>query len=424
MPKTSFDYELALSYAHKDEDIAAIISEELENIFQDKFFKDSIRQHELAEASDFKNKLRSIFDGAHYAVILYSPNYQKGEFTQVELKKIIDLCSSKADRRFFIININDTSPEGTPISELTYNLITLPGKLSSLTAEEQRTRDLVFKEIVHARIKKYIIQCTVDNSADSYGISVRTLFAEGNSPTWDTEYNWNLFATKFIDTKGRKLKPEYSWIDLWDYVKTDFNTIYEQISKQQIRCEINLNCHLSIAFKLGLLYGQLNSPFSKSRNLMLKSGKGCCFSFSENYIYATDESTALAKEERDGNAPQADSIICTVSVSLNGRNPDALWFAQEKSIESNNIICKKRFLFYKQVDIQNADMLEQIANSLEEQLTAARVDERADNIHLFLDTPAALAFVLGNRKVFPGRIILYEYDQDSDSYYKSLERND
>ena len=33
MPKTPFDYELALSYAHKDEDIAAIISEELKNIF-------------------------------------------------------------------------------------------------------------------------------------------------------------------------------------------------------------------------------------------------------------------------------------------------------------------------------------------------------------------------------------------------------
>ena len=31
MPKTPFDYELALSYAHKDEDIAAIISEELKN---------------------------------------------------------------------------------------------------------------------------------------------------------------------------------------------------------------------------------------------------------------------------------------------------------------------------------------------------------------------------------------------------------
>lgn len=426
MPKTPFDYELALSYAHKDEDIAAIISEELKNIFQDKFFKDSIQQHELADASDFKNKLRSIFARAHYAVILYSPNYQKGEFTQVELKEIIDLCSSEADRRFFIININDTSPEGTPISELTYNLITLPGKLSSLTAEEKSHLKKQIKEIVHARIKKYIIRRTLDGSADSYGISVRTSFAEGNSPTWDTEYDWNLFATEFIELKGRKIKPEYSWINLWDYVKTDFNTIYEHIksSNQHIKCKINLNCHLSIAFKLGLLYGQLNSPFSKSRNLVLNSGKGPLFSFSENYLYTTDETTALAKEERDGNDPQADSIICTVSVSLNGRNLDALWYAQEKSIESNNIICKKRFLFHEKVCIENADMLEQIVNSLEAQLTAARVAERADNIHLFLDAPAALAFVLGNRKVFSGRIILYEYDQDSDSYYKSLERND
>ena len=180
---------------------------------------------------------------------------------------------------------------------------------------------------------------------------MRTSFAEGNSPTWDTEYDWNLFATEFIESKGRKIKPEYSWINLWDYVKTDFNTIYEHIksSNQHIKCKINLNCHLSIAFKLGLLYGQLNSPFSKSRNLVLDSGKGPLFSFSENYIYTTDETTALAKEERDGNDPQADSIICTVSVSLNGRNLDALWYAQEKSIESNNIICKKRFLFHEKV---------------------------------------------------------------------------
>lgn len=39
MPKTPFDYELALSYAHKDEDIAAIISEELKNIFRTNFSK-------------------------------------------------------------------------------------------------------------------------------------------------------------------------------------------------------------------------------------------------------------------------------------------------------------------------------------------------------------------------------------------------
>ena len=70
------------------------------------------------------------------------------------------------------------------------------------------------------------------------------------------------------------------------------------------------------------------------------------------------------------------------------------------------------------------DMLEQIVDSLEEQLAAARAYSCADNIHLFLRAPAALAFVLGNKKIFPGNIILYEYDQSSDSYAKSLERND
>lgn len=426
MPKTPFDYELALSYAHKDEDIAAIISEELKNIFQDKFFKDSIQQHELADASDFKNKLRSIFGRAHYAVILYSPNYQKGEFTQVELKEIIDLCSSEADRRFFIININDTSPEGTPISELTYNLITLPSKLSSLTAEEKSHLKEQIKEIVHARIKKYIIRRTLDGSADSYGISVRTLFAEGNTPIWEPQYNWNLFTTEFVNAESRTLKPEYTWDDLWNYVKTDFNTIYEhiRISGQRIKCTINLNCHLSIAFKLGLLYGQLNSPFSQYRNLVLVSGKGHCFTFSENRIPTQSETAAFIKEEKCGNDPGADSIVCTVSASLNGRDLSSLWQTQEKSIEKGNISCKKRFLFHRAGNIENADLLEQIVDSLAEQLTAARADEYAENIHLFLDAPAVLAFVLGNHKVFPGKVILYEYDQKQDRYYQSLERND
>lgn len=69
-------------------------------------------------------------------------------------------------------------------------------------------------------------------------------------------------------------------------------------------------------------------------------------------------------------------------------------------------------------------MLEQIVDSLAEQLIAVRADECVDNIHLFLDAPAALAFVLGNHKVFPGRIILYEYEQNPDCYYQSLDRND
>ena len=419
MEKTAFKYELALSYAHKDEPVAAMISEEFQNIFQDRFFKDTIHPHELSSATNFKNRLRHLFSISHYAVILYSPNYQNGEFAQVELKAITELYGGDVNPRFFIINIDDTTIKEESLNELTYILLPLKRK----TEAEIKER---IKEIVHKQIKKYIIQETVSDFGDSYGISIRTLFAEGNTPIWEPQYNWNLFTTEFINTESRKLKSKYTWKDLWDSVKADFNTIYERLKilKSSIKCTINLNCHLSIAFKLGLLYGQLNSPFSQYRNLVVVSGKGHRFTFSESRIPTPGGTSAFLKEEKNGNDPRADSIVCTVSASLNGRNLSALWKTQEKTIEESNIACKKRFLFHRKGDIENADLLEQIVDSLAEQLIAVRTDECVDNIHLFLDTPAALAFVLGNHKVFPGRIILYEYEQNPDCYYQSLERND
>lgn len=419
MQKTTYKYELALSYAHKDEYIATMIGEEFKNIFQDRFFMDTIQSHELSSASDFKKRLRYLFSKSHYAVILYSENYQHGEFAQVEQQAITELFGKDENPRFFIININDTPVKEDTLDGLTYNLLSLKRK----TAVQKKDS---IKKIIHEQIKKHIIKDTLAECDCSYGISVRTLFAEGNTPIWEPQYNWNLFATEFVNAESRTLKPEYTWDDLWNYVKTDFNTIYEhiRISGQRIKCTINLNCHLSIAFKLGLLYGQLNSPFSQYRNLVLVSGKGHCFTFSENRIPAQSGTAAFIKEEKCGNDPGADSIVCTVSASLNGRDLSSLWQTQEKSIEEGNISCKKRFLFHRAGNIENADLLEQIVDSLAEQLTAARADEYAENIHLFLDAPAALAFVLGNHKVFPGKVILYEYDQKQDRYYQSLERND
>ena len=74
MQKTTYKYELALSYAHKDEYIATMIGEEFKNIFQDRFFMDTIQSHELSSASDFKKRLRYLCSKSHYAVILYSEN--------------------------------------------------------------------------------------------------------------------------------------------------------------------------------------------------------------------------------------------------------------------------------------------------------------------------------------------------------------
>lgn len=414
MEKTTNKYELALSYAHKDEPIAAMISEEFRNIFQDRFFKDTIHSHELSSAEDFKKRLRYLFSVSHYAVILYSPNYQNGEFAQVERKAITETYGRKENRRFFIVNIDDTPVKEKSLTGLTYILLPVKSK----TEAEIKKR---IKEIVHKQIKRHIIQETLSDFGNSYGISVRTLFAEGNTPIWEPQYNWNLFTTEFINTESRKLKSEYTWNDLWYYVKADFTEIYNKLKiMPSYHCTLNLNCHLSIAYKLGLLYSDLSLP--EHRNLTLKSGKGqAVFSFAAKRT-CTFKGNIFSRSETAGNNSFADDIICVVS--LTSGNAYGLSETVRKSIELNQIKHKKIFTFSSATKIENAEMLEQIVDSLEEQLAAARAYSCADNIHLFLRAPAALAFVLGNKKIFPGNIILYEYDQSSDSYAKSLERND
>lgn len=216
------------------------------------------------------------------------------------------------------------------------------------------------------------------------------------------------------------MKSEYTWNELWKYVKADFTEIYSHLKiMPAYQCTINLNCHLSIAYKLGLLYGDLSLP--EHRNLTLKSGKGHPFTFAAKRACPSEEN-AFSCSESGGNDSFADSIICMVS--LTSRDAYGLPETVRKSVELNQIKYKNIFMFFAAIKIENTDMLEQIVDSLEEQLAAARAYSCADNIHLFLRAPAALAFVLGNKKIFPGNIILYEYDQSSDSYAKSLERND
>lgn len=114
---------------------------------------------------------------------------------QVELKAITELYGGDVNPRFFIINIDDTTIKEESLNELTYILLPLKRK----TEAEIKER---IKEIVHKQIKKYIIQETLSDFGDSYGISIRTLFAEGNTPIWEPQYNWNLFTTEFINTES------------------------------------------------------------------------------------------------------------------------------------------------------------------------------------------------------------------------------
>ena len=53
-------YEIALSYAHLDWEIANMIGKQLDFIFSDSFFMDEYRPEELANADVFEEKLKDI----------------------------------------------------------------------------------------------------------------------------------------------------------------------------------------------------------------------------------------------------------------------------------------------------------------------------------------------------------------------------
>lgn len=93
-------------------------------------------------------------------------------------------------------------------------------------------------------------------------------------------------------------------------------------------------------------------------------------------------------------------------------------------LNSQNIAFKKLFSYSDSIDIKNTDELGQLSFFLHNQLLELMTNEKATCLHLFLRVPAALAFVLGSIPMFPGKILLYEYDQESNSYTMSLKRFD
>lgn len=415
MKKESYKYELALSYAHKDEAIASSISLEFQNIFQDRFFQDVLHPEDLAVASKFEERLKTIFNNSHYAVILYTENYQKGRFAQVELKTIVSRSIAENSNHFFILHLNDIPVKEKCIKGLTYINLPLKGKSPS------EKKNLI-QDAVHNKIKRCIIDNTLKNMEDTYSLSLRTLFAGGNTPIWETDYDWNLFTTEFIEPEGRKLRQEYKWDDLWNYVKSDFMRIYNKIkATPSVLLKINLNCHLSIAYNLGVLYGDLSIP--KNRNLILTSGKNLhsIFDF-RRPVSPSDINISITRSEKAGNNIVSNDIACIIS--LTSRPMPNLCSTVTNFLNSQTIAFKKLFSYSDSIDIKNTDELGQLSFFLHNQLLELMTNEKATCLHLFLRVPAALAFVLGSIPMFPGKILLYEYDQESNSYTMSLKRFD
>jgi len=411
------DYEIALSYAHKDKDIADMVGKELEDIFAGGFFMDELRPEELANADPFRQKLRNIFERSAYAVILYSENYRKGQFTTVEMEKILEKEERGSESRCFIINIDDCRGIDEQMHNCTYMVLEVHSPETGDDAVDlDKVQEQVY-DIVHHRMKKCMMMQAIEKrirgKKGACALRVQTLCANGNTFCWDQKYDWNILAKKYVDQDGRKL----AWQDCWQYIEKEFMVIKTALNGlTDVKWRIHFNCHLSIAFKLGQIYGDLGQA-SGNRNLILVSSNRM-----QNTEFVLNREMHIQQVSDfcqicDGNSEETADIVCIISIKLREKSPilDTVRQFMERQGKKYCKIC----LFQKEMSINDADTLESMAAYLRQKIISSRPGSDC-KVHLFPDTTAPLMFALGARSVFPGTIQLYEYNPKGDTYEESL----
>ncbi len=409
------DYEIALSYAHKDKEIAEIIKVELEDIFYDCFFMDELRPKELANASIFKDKLKNIFQRTNYSIILYSQNYSEASFTYVEMEEILNKAKQEKEPHYFIINVNDCNLDKTLLDGYTYIGLQVNNKNDK--NKKWIINSLVKKEIhkiIHGSIKMYMIEHSIieKKKENEYSLNIQTSFANGNLPTWLNDYDWNILGKCYIDEDGKKIKEDTTWEDFWKYIKENFLAIKRILSKEpEVLLRLRFNCHLSIAYKLGQIYGDLRQA-SGNRNLEL---------ISSNRV--DDKKFLLEKKisdidisdfciEYEGNNCNSTDIVCIISITPS--KSKNILEQVKNSLKKQGQDYYKICLFQKEIIIEDSNTLESMARYLRNRMEICKEDKYC--IHLFANTAAPLMFVLGARTIFSGVVKLYEYDMKEQSY--------
>lgn len=416
-------YEIALSYAHKDKDIADMIGNELKDIFADGFFMDELCPEELANADPFREKLMDIFERSNYAVILYSENYRDGMFTSVEMKKILEKEEKKRNSRCFIINIDDCSDIEKQMQNCTYIVLqTHDSETGGQTVDWSKVQEKIHK-IVQDQIKKCMMIHTVEKkmrqrNKGTYSLRIQSMCPKGNEFRWDKECDWNILGKKFIDPEdGKRLKWNTSWQDYWNNIKKEFEEIKTNLgSMPELKRRIYLNCHLSIAYKLGQIYGDLRQA-SGNRNLILVSSNR---TQNTEFVFNStihDKRIEDFYNESDGNNKNAADIVCILSIKP--REQGNILDTVKQYLERQGKEYCKICLFQQKMEISDADTLESMAEYLRERIMKARTGSDC-KVHLFPDTTAPLMFALGARSVFPGTVQLYEYIYLKDTYEESL----
>lgn len=383
-----YEYELAISFARSDEQIANEFYQKLKKVFLDRIFFCDSKQYQLTAAEDLKETLPEIYGKkARAVIVIYSEEYSKSLFPQVEFRSIIERLE-REETLWFIVCIDGEETLQETVGTTNY------------IKYDNNTYEIV------QNIKKKMMETKIQSVKDGIvKIAIRSRANFGGEVTYDSMSDWCIIP-------GISFEKGIDWVNAEKKLREEFSFIINEIRKGNDKAlQLSVYAHLSFAFLAGTIYGDPLGMYKKyqllftqlhtEQNLDLKG-------IPMKEKYEMPEIGIL--EEGDGE----DSILI-IGISINYK--EDMIATVKNYLLKEQISYKKMVVFKKNMSIDDGAHLAAIGSYI----TKNYEHPSGGRTHLFFNGPAPLMFLLGGLQRFIGTTALYEFKMErGGTYYPSI----
>lgn len=394
MLKSSYDYELALSFSTEDNEIVDKFYFRFKEILGDSVFKSDKIPETFCASDDIHKALQNFFGFSARSIIIFqSKNYEKSVFTNTELETILSRFSNDNDFLYFIVKLDDTDF----IQVKNPNKIYIKYDGSNFDS----IIDTIKRKMIKHNMQQQLSDDYIDIAIKSKGIP--------DEVKWQENYNWSIMLKNFFEGNYlTKLRDVYSWNDVTNYFEAEYSFIKSLLNNSK-KVRFLLNCHFTFAF----LAGKLTSEIGRfNKNIILKKPDGTDLNLYD------DSSTGEYEDfsyELSGKSSEESENILIVSIRRDIKTD------VERHISNNPI--NKGLVLHAKIDgnIEDGIHATRLILSLKQYIETNRIS-KSGKMHVFYNGPAFFIFMFGNYSQFMGKMMIYEYLPVGNTYYPSLER--
>lgn len=392
MLKTSYDYELALSFSTGDNEIVDKFYSRFKEILGESVFKSDKIPETFCASDDIHKALQNFFGFSARSIIIFqSKNYEKSKFAMTELETILSRFSNNNDFLYFIVKLDDTD----------FIQVKNPNKIYIKYdgSNFDNTIDTIKRKMIKHNMQQQLSDDYIDIAIKSKGIP--------DEVKWQENYNWSIMLKSFFEGNYLiDLKKDYSWNDVNNYFITEYNIIKGHLDKSK-KVRFFINSHLTFAFLAGKATEEIGR-FNK--NVILKQPDE-----TDLDLYG-DSSTGKYEEfsyELTGKSSENSENILIISIN-NDIKSDVEGYI------SNNPI-NQGLVLHARIDgkIEDGVHTTKLILSLKQYIETNRIN-KSGKMHVFYRGPAFFMFMIGNHSQFMGKMQIYEYSPQGNTYYPSL----